>query len=113
MLRLESKGLKLCVALLVSNLALVVFLFLQLEYLLEWRFGHGRRDIVLAVEVLHDHASVSNPSTECSFLISFSTYHFAQQEHVLAAHEEDSTWDVGVKLSGINSFDSILENKVR
>jgi hypothetical protein len=42
-----------------------------------------------------------------------STYHFAQQEHVLSAHEEDSTWDVGVKLSGINSFDGILENKVR
>lgn len=71
MLRLKSKSLELCVALLVSNLALVVFLFLQLEYLLEWGFGHGSRDIVLAVEVLHDHASVSNPSIECRFCISF------------------------------------------
>lgn len=41
-----------------------------------------------------------------------STYHFAQQEHVLTAHEEDSTWNVGVKLSGIDPFNGILENKV-
>lgn len=58
MLRLESKGLKLRVTLLVSNLALVILLLLQLEYLLEWGLGHGSRDIVLAVEILYDHMSV-------------------------------------------------------
>lgn len=53
MLGLESKSLKLRVPLLISNLALVVLLFLQLEYLLERRLGHGGRDIVLAVKILH------------------------------------------------------------
>lgn len=53
MLRLESKSLKLCVALLISNLAQVVLLFLQLKYLLERGLGHGGRDIVLAVKILH------------------------------------------------------------
>lgn len=42
-----------------------------------------------------------------------SAYHFTQQEHVLTAHEEDSTWNVGIKLSGIDPFNGILENKVR
>lgn len=59
-LRLESKCLKLGVSLLISQLALAVFLLLQFEDLLEWGLGHGSRDIVLTVEVLHKHMLVRN-----------------------------------------------------
>ena len=52
MLRLKSKGLELRVSLLISELALVVFLLLQFEDFLEWGLGHGRRDVILTVEVL-------------------------------------------------------------
>jgi hypothetical protein len=42
-----------------------------------------------------------------------STYHFAQQEDVLATHEEDSARDISVKLSSVDPLNGILKNKVR
>jgi hypothetical protein len=42
-----------------------------------------------------------------------STYHLAQQKDILAAHEEDSARDIGVKLSSVDSLNRILQNKVR
>lgn len=41
-----------------------------------------------------------------------ATYHFAQQEHILTAHDKDPSLDIGVQLPSINSFDGILEHKV-
>jgi hypothetical protein len=54
MLRLKSKCLEFSVSLLISELALGVFLLLQFEDLLEWGLGDGSGDIVLAVKVLHN-----------------------------------------------------------
>lgn len=104
-------------SLLISELALAVFLLLQLEDLLEWGLGDGSGDIVLAVKVLHNrrlalrframhrllHMRIANV---------LSTYHFAQKEDILATHEEDSARDIGVKVSSVDSLNRILQNKV-
>lgn len=58
MLRLKPKCLELGVSLFISQLALAIFLLLQFEDLLEWGLGHGSRDIVLTVKVLHKYMSV-------------------------------------------------------
>jgi hypothetical protein len=42
-----------------------------------------------------------------------NTYHFTQQQYVLTTDEEDPARDISVEFSGVDSFDSILENKVR
>jgi hypothetical protein len=68
MLRLESKCLELGVSLLISLLALAIFLLLQFEDLLEWGLGHGSRDIVLTVEVL-DTFMLERNSKETRFLL--------------------------------------------
>jgi hypothetical protein len=118
MLRLEPKCLELGVTLLISQLALAVFLLLQLEDLLEWGLGHGLRDIVLTVKVLQKRMSVRNFEVTYFLLeVRISgvgcTYHFSQQKDVLAAHEEDSARDISVKLSSVDAFNGILKNKVR
>lgn len=51
-LRLESQSRKFSVSLLVTALALVIFLLLEFEYLLERSFCYGRRNLVFAVKVL-------------------------------------------------------------
>lgn len=40
------------------------------------------------------------------------TNHFTQQKDVLATHEEDAARDIGVEVTGIDSFDGILEDEV-
>lgn len=113
MLRLKSKCLEFSVSLLISKLALGVFLLLQFEDLLEWGLGDGSGDFVLAVKVLHN-CRLAWVSRAMQFPIHMqvsripSTYHFAQKEDVLAAHEEDSARDIRVKTSSVDSLNCVL-----
>lgn len=110
---LESKSLKFGLSLLITPLALAIFFLLQFEDLLEWGFCYGRRDIIFTIEILYRPASASSHQTlGTGRQMLMVTNHFTQQKDVLATHEEDATRDIGVEVTGIDSFNGILEDEV-
>lgn len=107
MLGLEAKSLQLIVTLLVALFPLVLFLLLQFHHFLERPLRDRGWDVVFTVQILYAISVMRG-----SFQPEWVSYHFAKQQDVLSADDEDPPRDISIKLTGIDALDGLLENKV-
>lgn len=99
-------------SLLVAGFTLAIFLLLELENLFEWRLSHSGGDFIFTVKVLYPSWNTILVSAISSKALQKTTYHFAQQQHVLTAHQEDAAGNIGVDLSCVDALNSVLKHKV-